>query len=454
MRILSFFCLLCVSGTMVFSEGKKDADDLYFERLRGEFPYLIEDPSFIYFDSGATSHKPQAVIDVMMKFYSTEYATVHRSGSKRGMEATHRYDNARKKVQNFLNAKYPEEIIFTRGTTDSINMLAISFGKAFIQEGDEIIVSEMEHHSNIIPWQVVARDHKAILKVIPMNARGELILSEYDKLLSPKTKLVSVAHVANSTGTVNPVEYIIKKAHRVGAKVMIDGAQSVAHMPVDVRAMDADFYVFSAHKIYGPSGLGILYGKKSLLERMPPSQGGGAMGLKVTMEECVPKELPLKFEAGTPPIAQVMGLGEAIDFVEKVGRNRIAKRESALLSYATEKMEKLPGVTIIGTASKKAGIITFSVQNISPFDVESYLDTKKIAIRAGYFCAQPAMRKFAVQGAARVSFGVYNTNQEIDFFVDALKEAIDTIPGIEKKSKRFTSLNDDELDSESPEKWY
>ena len=451
-------CLLScmIFSSIGFANPTKDNENQYFQSLRKEFPYLQKNPSYIYLDSGATSQKPRQVIETMKNFDESEYATVHRAGYKKGIESTRKYYAVRRKVQAFLNARSSDEIIFTRGTTDSINMLAISFGRSFINEGDEIIISEMEHHSNIIPWQILCKEKKACLKYIPINDNGEIIFEEYEKLLSTKTKLVSIAHMANTTGTINPISDIIRKAHKVGAKVLIDGAQAAAHLPVDVRSLDADFYVFSSHKIYGPTGLGILYGKKHLLENMPSPQGGGTMGQKVTMDEFIAKDLPLKFEAGTPPITQVIGLGEAIDFLERIGRKRIEQREHALLVYATEKMQKIPKLKIIGKAQQKGGLICFSVDGLRPLDIEEFMDKKEIAVRSGYFCAQPTMRRMGIPGGVRISFGVYNTYDEIDNFFDSLIEATEKLPSFYPKVKSCTSQNaeDEYIDSEGPESWY
>lgn len=395
--------------------------------IRKDFPMLekkMHGNPLIYFDSAATAQKPQQVIDAVTDFYRSEYGTVHRAVYELSVHATKEYQATRRKIQQFLNAAKEDEIIFTRGTTESINMIAYSFGKAFIKPGDEILITELEHHSNIVPWQILCEDRKAILKIAPINEKGEVILEEYAKLLTPKTKLVSVAHISNSLGTVNPIKQMIKMAHDVGAKVVIDGAQSAPHRPIDVQDLNCDFYVFSGHKAYGPTGIGILYGKEELLNQMPPYQGGGDMVETVTFPKTTYNVLPLKFEAGTPMIAEVIGLGAAIDYLTQVGMKNILDHEQALLKYATEKMLAIPGLRIIGTAKEKGGIISFEVDGIHPLDIGTMLDLKGIAIRTGHHCAQPVMRFFKVPGTARASFGLYNTKEEIDRFADSLQQVV------------------------------
>lgn len=391
--------------------------------LRNDFPMLktkMHGKPLIYLDSAATALKPQKVIDTITQYYQNSYGTVHRAIYELSSHATQQYEETRSKVQAFLNAAHPQEIIFTRGTTESINIVAKSFGKAFFSAGDEIIISEMEHHSNIVPWQMICEERGAHLKVIPINEKAEIQLDEYAKLLNKKTKLVSIGHVANSTGTINPVKKIIQMAHQVGAKVMIDGAQSVPHLPVNVQTLDADFYAFSGHKLYGPTGIGILYGKKELLDAMPPHYGGGDMIDKVTFPKTTYNPLPLKFEAGTPSIAGVLGLGAAIDYVIGVGLDVIQSLESDLRDYATQCLEEIEGLRIIGTAQEKGAIISFSVNGIHPLDIGTMLDLQGIAVRTGHHCSQPTMRHFDVPGTVRVSFALYNTREEIDIFVQAL----------------------------------
>lgn len=396
-------------------------------KIRQDFPMLsktMHAKPLIYFDTAATAQKPQIVIDSISHFYQNHYSTVHRSVYQLAALATQRYQETRIKVQELLNASKVEEIIFTRGTTDAINLVASSFGKAFIKPNDEIILSEMEHHSNIVPWQMMAAERGAKIKIIPIDKNGDLNLTAFKELLNPKTKLVSITHVSNSLGTVNPVKEIIQMAHTAGAKVLIDGAQAIPHMKVDVQDIDADFYVFSGHKLYGPTGIGILYGKENLLNTMPPYQGGGDMIETVTFEKTTYNVLPLKFEAGTPLIAEVIGLGAAIDYVHSIGYANIHNHEKDLLVYATEKMKNIPGLQIYGQSKNKAAIISFGVDGVHPLDIATMLDLKGVALRTGHQCAQPAMRCFDVSAMARVSFGIYNTQEEIDQFVQYLQEVI------------------------------
>lgn len=398
-----------------------------FAKMREDFPMLkksMHGKPLIYFDSAATAQKPQVVIDCIRKFYETQYATVHRAIYDLSVFATKEFQEARKKVQTFINAAHVEEIIFTRGTTESINMVAYSFGKAFVKAGDEILITELEHHSNIVPWQILCEDRGATLQVVPFNERGELRMDEFVRLLSPRTKLVAVAHVSNALGTLNPIQEIVKLAHAKGAKVLCDGAQAAPHLPVDVQALDVDFYVFSGHKVYGPTGIGILYGKEELLNAMPPYQGGGDMIETVTFPKTTYNVLPLKFEAGTPMIAEAIGLGVAIDYLQGIGMENVHRWENELLSYATEKMQAIPGVRIVGTAPEKGGIISFLVDGIHHLDVGTMLDLKGVAIRTGHHCAQPVMRHFQTTGTARVSFGLYNQKEEVDRFIEALQDVI------------------------------
>lgn len=378
----------------------------------------------IYLDSAATAHKPRSVIDTMQRFYSEQYATVHRSVYDFAGQATVRYNDIRQRVKEFINAACVEEIIFTRGTTEAINLVAQSYGKMVLKPGDEVLISVMEHHSNIVPWQRICQEKGAHLRAIPINARGELDLDALETLLTERTKIVSIAHIANATGTLNPVEQITARAHQRGAKVFIDGAQSVPHLTVDVQKIGADFYAFSGHKIYGPTGIGILYGKKALLEEMPPYQSGGDMINEVTIEETTYQQPPLKFEAGTPSIAEVMGLGAAIEFLNSVGREKIAAWEHGLLVHATQRMEEIEKLRIIGTAAQKGAIISFAIEGIHPLDIGTLLDIRGIAVRTGHLCAQPTLRHFGVSSLVRVSFGMYNTIEEIDLFLKALKESI------------------------------
>lgn len=398
--------------------------------IRQEFPMLsksMHGKPLIYFDSAATAQKPQCVIDSISDFYQNHYSTVHRSVYQLAALATQEYHETRKKVQKLLNAKKIEEIIFTKGTTEAINLVAASFGKAFIKPGDEIILSELEHHANIVPWQMMAEERGAIIKVIPINIHGDLNLHEFKHLLSSKTKLVAITHVSNAIGTVNPIKQIIELAHQTSAKVLVDGAQAVPHRKVDVQDLDADFYVFSGHKLYGPTGIGILYGKESLLDAMPPYQGGGDMIDKVTFDKTTYNVLPLKFEAGTPLIAEVMGLGSAIDYVNGIGFDAISKHEKHLVTYALEKMKNIADLHIYGNPQERAGIISFGVEGVHPLDIATMLDLKGIALRTGHHCAQPAMHCFEVSAMARISFGLYNTTEEIDQFVQHLQEIINLL---------------------------
>lgn len=404
--------------------------DFPFLKLRKDFPILrqtVHGKPLVYLDSAATAQKPQVVIDAMQDFYENHYGTVHRAIYQLSAFATQQYEEARQKVKELLNATKSEEIIFTRGTTEAINMVAYSFGKAFLKPGDEIIISEMEHHSNIVPWQIACEDRGALLKVIPMDDKGVLDLEKFSSLLSDKVKLVAVTHVSNSLGTVNDVKKIIQMAHQAGAKCLIDGAQSVPHMKIDVRDLNADFYVFSGHKLYGPTGIGILYGKEDLLNAMPPYQGGGDMIQTVEFSKTTYNTLPLKFEAGTPMIAEVIGLKKAIEYIELIGLDKIHEYEQKLLTYASSQIKKIDGLTIIGEAAQKGAIITFKVDGVHPLDLATLLDFCGIAIRTGHHCAQPVMRHFGVTSLSRVSFALYNTIDEIDYFNDSLKKNLNQL---------------------------
>lgn len=396
-------------------------------RLRDDFPMLkrtMHGKPLIYFDSAATAQKPESVIDAMDTFYRAQYGTVHRAVYELSIFATQQYQECRQRIAHFINAAKPQEIIFTRGTTESINTVAYSFGKAFIRPGDEILITEMEHHSNIVPWQIMCEDRQAILKVAPMDENGELLLEQFAALLSEKTKLVALTHVANSTGTLNPIKKIASMVHQTKAKLLVDGAQSAPHMPIDVQELDADFYVFSGHKVYGPTGIGILYGKEALLEAMPPYQGGGDMIESVTFPKTTYNVLPMKFEAGTPMIAEVIGLGAAIEYLSNIGMARIHQWESSLLDHATHGLEKIAGLKIIGPKANKEPIISFTCEGVHPLDIGTMLDLRGIAIRTGHHCAQPTMRHFNVSATARVSFGLYNNKEEIDTFLSSLSDVV------------------------------
>jgi cysteine desulfurase/selenocysteine lyase len=397
------------------------------EEKEKDFPMLLKTMNgkpFIYFDSAATSQKPQAVIDSITDYYQNYCGTVHRAVYQYATRATEAYQNVREKVAMFIHAFTSDEIIFTKGTTESINLVAYSYGRSFVHAGDEIIISEIEHHSNIIPWQLLCESQKAVLKVIPVNDKGEILLDKFREMVTLKTKIVSIGHISNALGTIHPIKDIIKIAHEVGAVVFIDGAQAAPHMAIDVQDLDVDFYAFSGHKMYGPTGIGILYGKAELLEKMPPFLGGGDMIDQVTFEKTTYAKPPLKFEAGTPQIAEVIALGAAIDYLNEVGIENIQIWEHELLQYATEKMEKIPGLKIIGTAEKKGAIISFIVDGVHSLDLGTMLDLKGVAVRTGHHCAQPAMRRFGIAGTARVSFGLYNSKAEIDQFVVHLNEVI------------------------------
>jgi cysteine desulfurase/selenocysteine lyase len=378
----------------------------------------------VYLDNGATTQKPQIVIDAISKYYDNENSNIHRGVHLLSQEATTAYEEARVKIQQFINAKHSHEVIFTSGTTGSINLISSSFGKKHIQKGDEIIITAMEHHSNIVPWQMLCEEKEAILKVIPINKKGELIVEEFKKLITEKTKLVSFTHTSNSLGTINPTEEIIKIAHANNALVLVDGAQAIGHDRVDVQKLDADFFVFSGHKLFGPTGTGILFGKEELLNDLPPYQGGGDMIKTVTFEKTTYNELPHKFEAGTPNIAGGIGIGAAIDYVNSIGFEFIKKQEKELLHYATQELRKINGLKIIGEAEHKTSVISFVVDGVHPFDIGVILDKLGIAIRTGHHCTQPLMDFFEIPGTARASFSFYNTKEEVDILISGLNSAL------------------------------
>ena len=397
------------------------------EKIRRDFPILdekIRGKPLIYLDNAASSQKPNAVIDAISHNYQHDYANIHRGVHTLSERSTAAYEAARSKVKKFINASSDKEIVFVRGTTEAINLVAQSYGKANIKAGDEILITWMEHHSNIVPWQMLCQQTGAILKVVPINQQGEMIFAEFEKLLGDKTRLVSVAHMSNALGTINPVKDIINSAHAKNIPVLLDGAQAIPHMNVDVQALDCDFYAFSGHKLYGPSGIGVLYGKQALLEAMPPYQGGGDMIRKVSFTETEYNTLPYKFEAGTPSIADTIGLGAAVDYLTVIGMDNIAAYEHELLNYANAKAEKIAGLKIIGTAEKKGAILSFVLDKVHPHDIGTMLDTVGIAVRAGHHCAMPVMDFFAVPATARASFAVYNTRQEIDVLMEAIEELI------------------------------
>ena len=400
-------------------------DDLRF--VREDFPMLqkqLHGRQVVYLDSAATSQKPLAVIEAMDRFYREDYATVHRAVYELAAASTDAYSAVREQVRQFLNAQKTEEVLFTRGTTESINLVASSYGKAFIQPGDEVVISTIEHHSNIVPWQLLCEDRGARLRVIPVDDSGVLDLDAYRALLNEKTRIVAVNHIANSLGTINPIQEMASYAHAAGAHILVDGAQAAPHMVVDVQALDADFYVFSGHKALGPTGIGVLYGKESLLEEMPPYQGGGDMIERVSFEKTTYNSLPLKFEAGTPMIVEVIGLGAAIQYLQQVGLERIHEWEGLLLEQATRKIQALPNVKLLGTAPSKGAILSFIVEGAHPLDVGTFLDLRGICVRTGHHCAQPTMERFGVTASSRASFAFYNTPEEVDYFIESLEQVV------------------------------
>ncbi|MGZ8162895.1 MAG: SufS family cysteine desulfurase [Methylobacter sp.] len=398
------------------------------EKIRADFPILAEkirNKPLVYLDNAATCQKPQAVIDSIVQLYSHDYANVHRGVHTLSVRSTDKFEGARTKVKDFINAASEKEIIFVKGTTEAINLVAQTYGKAKIKAGDEILITAMEHHSNIVPWQILCEQSGAILKVAPINLHGELIFDEFEKLISDKTRLVSVVHMSNALGTINPVKKIIAAVHAKGVPVLLDGAQAIPHMPIDVQDLNCDFYAFSGHKLYAPSGIGVLYGKQALLEAMPPYQGGGDMIRKVTFEETEYNVLPYKFEAGTPNIADVVGLGAALDYLNEIGMANIAAYEGELLAYATEKAKQIKGLRIIGEARQKGAILGFILDKIHPHDIGTMLDSLGIAVRAGHHCAMPVMDFFKVPATARASFAMYNTKEEIDVLMEGIESLIE-----------------------------
>jgi len=387
------------------------------EKVREDFPVLhqkIHGKPLVYLDNAATAQKPSAVMDAVRKFYEVDCANIHRGVHELSQRSTAAYEETRLKSKRFLNARSKSEIIFVRGATEGINLVASSWGRKNVKAGDEIIISALEHHSNIVPWQMLCEEKDAKLRVIPMNDRGELILEEYEKLLGPRTRMVAVGHISNALGTINPIRQMIEMAHRAGALTLIDGAQAAPHTKIDVQALDSDFYTFSGHKVFGPTGIGVLHGKKKLLEAMPPYQGGGDMIRTVTFEKTTYNELPYKFEAGTPNIAGGIGMGAALDYVTKLGLDQIAAYEHELLVYGTHALSEIPGLRIIGTAREKAAVLSFVIEGIHPHDIGTVLDRQGIAVRTGHHCAQPVMDWFHIPATTRASFAFYNTIAEID----------------------------------------
>lgn len=397
-------------------------------RIREDFPILkkkVHGKNLVYLDNAATTQKPNYVIDKVNEYYTTMNANIHRGVHALSQEATEAFEGARIQIKQFINALGKNQIIFTRGTTEAINLVASSYGRSNIKEGDEIIISHMEHHSNIVPWQLLCKEKNAKLRVIPVNDVGELIYEEFEKLVNERTKFISIVYVSNSLGTINPVKRIIDHAHQFNIPVLVDAAQAVNHLKVDVQDLDCDFLAFSGHKIYGPTGIGALYGKVELLESMPPYQGGGDMISKVTFEETTFNELPHKFEAGTPDIAGAIGLGAAVEYINNIGIENIKEHEHSLLEYATKQIAEVPGLRIIGTAKEKTSVLSFVLENIHPHDIGTFLDFEGVAIRTGHHCTQPLMQRYGIPATSRASFGMYNTKEEVDVLVNGLKKIIE-----------------------------
>jgi cysteine desulfurase/selenocysteine lyase len=394
------------------------------DRIRGDFPILareVHGKPLAFLDNGASAQKPRQVLDTLQDVYTSEYANVHRGAYYLSERATARYEGSRDIVQRFLNARHRHEIVFAKNATEAINLAAYSYGRKFLQPGDEIIISEMEHHSNIVPWQLIRDERDLVLKAAPVTDDGEFRIEDLARLITPKTKLIAITHVSNVMGTVVPIKAIAKLAHDAGAKLLVDGSQAVMHMPVDVQDLDCDFYVFTGHKIYGPSGIGVLYGKEEILDAMPPFLGGGDMIATVTIEKSTWAALPAKFEAGTPPIVQAIGLGAALDYVGGVGLPAIAEHERDLLNYATQRLASIDGLKIIGTAPDKTSVISFTMASAHPHDISTVIDRAGVCIRAGHHCAQPLMDRMGTPATARASFGMYNTRAEADTLVQALE---------------------------------
>ncbi len=401
------------------------ASGLDVERIRADFPILRQQAHghpLVYLDNAATSQKPKAVIDAIVRYYERDNANIHRGVHYLSQQATEEFEAARKAVQLFLHAARPSEIIFLRGATEAINLVAQTYGRVHVGAGDEVLITAMEHHSNIVPWQMLCDEKGAKLRVAPINDHGELILEEFERLLGPRTKIVAIGHVSNALGTINPIAKIIKMAHAKNVPVLVDGAQAVPHVAVNVQELDCDFYVFSSHKLYGPTGVGILYGKQALLEAMPPYQGGGDMISSVTFEKTTYNKVPHKFEAGTPDMSGAVGLRAAIEYLNKLGMENIAAHEHELLEYATQKVSAIPGVRIVGTAKEKAGVLSFVIEGVHPHDIGTILDQEGIAIRTGHHCAQPVMERFGIDATARASFALYNTKEEVDALLRGIKK--------------------------------
>jgi cysteine desulfurase/selenocysteine lyase len=393
------------------------------EKIRGLFPVLhqeVHGRPLVYFDNAATTQKPQAVLDALRNYYEQDNSNIHRGAHTLADRATRHYEATREKVKDFINSRESAEVIFTKGTTESINLVAQTFGRKFIGKDDEIIISTMEHHSNIVPWQMLCEEKGAKLRVIPIQENGEIVFEEFEKLLNPKTKLVSIVHASNALGTINPVKRIIQTAHEIGAKVLLDGAQSTSHLEIDMQELDCDFLAFSAHKLYGPTGLGVLYGKREILEEMPPFLGGGEMIKEVSFEKTTYNEIPFKFEAGTPNIADVIAFGQALDFIQSLGKKQIKAHEDELLSHANQLTKDIKGFIPVGTAADKVSVLSFNIQGMHPFDVGQMLDARGIAVRTGHHCTQPLMHRFGIEGTVRASFAVYNTKSEIENMAEGI----------------------------------
>jgi cysteine desulfurase/selenocysteine lyase len=404
----------------------RTATGLDLVKIRSDFPILaqkVHGRNLVYLDNAATSQKPRAVIEAIVRYYEQLNANIHRGVHTLSVRATEAHDAARQTVKQFLNAGDRREIIFVRGATEAINLVAQSYGRTHVVAGDEVLITAMEHHSNIVPWQILCEEKGAQLKVAPIDDNGELQLDKFEKLIGPRTKIVAVTHVSNALGTVNPLREMIEMAHRRGVPVLVDGAQAVPHFAVNVQALDCDFYAFSGHKVYGPTGIGVLYGKRALLDAMPPYQGGGDMISSVTFEKTIYNVLPFKFEAGTPDICGAIALGAAIDYIDGIGMDKIAAHEHELLAYATEAVGAIPGVQLIGTASERAGALSFVLDGVHPHDLGTILDREGIAIRTGHHCAQPVMERFGIPATARASFAVYNTKEEVDALVEGIQVA-------------------------------
>ncbi len=413
-----------IAKAMTIAPGDNSTAAFDVERVRADFPILTrkvyDGRPLVYLDSAASAQKPRPVLDAMLQAYETYYANVHRGLHKLSQEATDAFEAGRHKVAGFLNAKSDDEIIFVRGGTEAINLVAASYGRRFLKAGDEVVISHLEHHANIVPWQMLRDELGIVLKVVPIDDDGEFLLDAYEGLLGDRTKLVAVTHISNAIGTVVPVKQVIDLAHARGALVLVDGCQAAPHMKIDVQALDADFYAFSGHKIYGPTGIGALYGKMDILKTMPPYQGGGEMIAAVSFEKTEFKEPPHRFEAGTPAIVEAIGLGAAIDYLETLGQDNIHAHEDGLLAYATERLRQVPGMLIYGAAKEKASIISFALENVHAHDVGTIIDRAGVAVRAGHHCAQPLMARFGVTATARASFGLYNTREDVDALVAAL----------------------------------